>query len=277
MTLTFAENSHRYRLDGKHVTGVTTLIKGGLPAPALLKWAPRVVAEFVADNEDRVADLRAMGRGPLVAALRETPWAERDAAAGRGTEVHDLAEKLLHGEQVDVPDAIAGHVESCVAFLDDTGLEPLLVEAVVGHRAHWWAGKLDCIGRLPNGRTILLDWKTTRSGIFAEAAIQLSAYRHAEFFVCPWSDSDQQLTTLCSGLHQGQYAEHEMPAVDEVWGVHLRADGYSIRPVDASPTTYNAFRHIKWVAEFARDRCPGLVADELRLPRPVSTSEEVPA
>ncbi|PCC37440.1 hypothetical protein [Glutamicibacter sp. BW77] len=34
--LTFKESSHRYKLDGDPVTGVTTLIGGGVPEPALI-------------------------------------------------------------------------------------------------------------------------------------------------------------------------------------------------------------------------------------------------
>lgn len=263
MSLTFAEKAHRYRLDGQHVSGVTTLISGGLPKPALLKWAPKTVAEWVADHPDEVADLRAMGRGPMVAALKETPWAERDAAANRGSEVHDLAERLVHGESVDVPEEIAGHVSACASFLDDFAVQPLLVEAVVGHRAHWWAGRLDLIGRLPDGRTVLVDWKTSRSGIYGETALQLAAYRHAEFYVCAADDHV---------AHVGQYAEHPLPEVDDCWGVHLTADGYSVIPLDAGEDTYKEFRHIARVATFATQRLKGLVGEPLTAPVLETTS-----
>ena len=51
MTIKFSEKAHRYWLDGKHIPGVTTLIKGGIPAPALTYWAARTVAEWVADHD----------------------------------------------------------------------------------------------------------------------------------------------------------------------------------------------------------------------------------
>lgn len=265
--LRFAERSHRYTLDGQRVTGVTTLISGGLPKPALLKWAPKTVAEWVADHPDEVADLRAMGRGPMVAALKETPWAERDAAARRGSEIHDLAERLVHGQDVEVPEEIEGHVRACAAFLDDYGIEPVLVEAVVGHRAHWWAGRLDLIARVHDGRTVLIDWKSSRSGIYGEAALQLSAYRSAEFYVCP---VDDHVT------HPGVYAEHPLPQVDECWGVHLRADGYTVIPLDAGPDTYKAFRHVATVARFATEHLKDLCGQPLP---PVTTpaTQEVSA
>jgi hypothetical protein len=236
MTLKFSPASHRYWLDGKPITGVTTLIKGGLPAPALMYWSAKTVAEWVADNEDAVAGLRNMGRGPMIAALKETPWQARDEAANRGTEVHALAEKLVAGEEVDVPEPIAGHVESCVRFLDEWHVTPIITETSVAHRAHWWAGRLDMIGSLPDGRIICWDWKTTRSGIFAETAFQLAAYSHAQFYV-----TDDDIDT-----------EIAMPTIDECKAVWLRADGYDVIPCQADDAVYNEFRHMAYVAQTAK-------------------------
>ena len=35
----------------------------------------------------------------------------------------------------------------------------------------------------PDGRTVLLDYKTAGSGVWPETAFQLAAYAHAEFYV----------------------------------------------------------------------------------------------
>ena len=66
--LVFYPKSHRYKLDGQWVPGVTTLIGKGLPKPALPYWSAKTVAEWVADNPDLTEDLKRMGgRGPAVA------------------------------------------------------------------------------------------------------------------------------------------------------------------------------------------------------------------
>lgn len=236
MSLRFNANTHRYWLDGKPVPGVTSLIKGGLPAPALTYWAARTVAEYVADNDDQVEALRGMGRNSMVAALKEVPWTQRDTAAVRGTDVHALAEKLVHGIEVDVPEHLAGHVEACVAFLDDWKVEPLIVECSVAHREHWWAGRPDLIGRLPDGRIVLFDYKTAK-GIYAETAYQLAAYAHAQFWVPDDAIEDEQ----------------PLPEIDACAAVHLRADGYDVIPVVAGDEVYTQFRHIAAVARFAKD------------------------
>jgi len=234
MTLKFAEKTHRYHLDGKPIQGVTTLIKGGLPAPQLTYWAAKSVAEFVADHDAEIEMMRGLPRQAMVAALKETPWAARDKAGVRGTDVHALAERLVAGLEVEVPEHLAGHVEACVRFLDEWQPEPLVVEKPVAHRTHWWAGKPDLIARLPDGRTALLDWKTAASGIYAETAFQLAAYSHAEFYA---PDPETEVS---------------LPQIDWCAAVHLTADGYEVVPVKADDEVYAQFRHLAHVARFAK-------------------------
>ena len=102
---------HGYTLDGKRVKGVTTLINGGVPKPFLVDWSARTVAEWVADNRDRVEQLWDDGRAPMVAFLKSVHRQQRDDAAARGTHVHELGEALVHGREVEVPDYIKDHVE----------------------------------------------------------------------------------------------------------------------------------------------------------------------
>jgi hypothetical protein len=255
VTLKFAPSSHRYWCDGKPIPGVTSLIKGGLPAPALVYWSARTVAEWVADNPDKCESLRLMGRGPMIAALKETPWQARDEAGRRGTEVHALAEQLAAGVEVEVPDELAGHVESAVRFLDEWRVALVLTETSVAHREHWWAGRLDMIGTLPDGRTVCFDWKTTRSGIFAETAFQLAAYSHAEFYV---TDDDPD-------------TEHPLPRIDECMAVWVRSDGYDVIPVDGGDETYKKFRHLAHVAKFAKTAKDDLIG--VALPPPVELAQ----
>lgn len=234
MSLVFYEKSHRYKLDGAWVTGVTTLIKDGLPAKQLMYWSARTVAEYVADHADDVETLRRMGRGPMVQALKEVPWEKRDTAAVKGTEVHDLAERLVHGEEVEVPEHLGPYVDACVDFLDTWKPTSLLAERPVAHRAHRWAGKFDYIGRLPDGRVIMCDWKTNASGIWPETAFQLAAYSHAEFYVDDQGD------------------EHPLPQIDATWAIHLQPEGYRVIPVKGDDATYKEFRHIATVAGAAK-------------------------
>lgn len=244
-SLRFNEASHRYWLDGKPIPGVTTLIKGGLPAPSLTYWAARTVAEYVADHDAEVEALRGMGRASMVAALKETPWTDRDRAGVRGTEVHALAEKLVAGETVDVPEHLAGHVDSYVDFLDTIQPQPVLVEACVLHRKNWYAGRLDLIADLPEhiaaqcpqlGPRPLLDVKTA-TGIYPETAFQLAAYRFAEAYIDS-DGSEQPMTDL---------------GITGAAAVHVRADGWDLVPVRADEYVYRRFLHIAFVSRCTKE------------------------
>lgn len=235
MSLTFAARNHTYRLDGRPVPGVTTILNKGLPKPAIPYWAARTVAEHVVANPAAVAEMvDRMGPRAAVAALKETPWQKRDDAAVRGTDVHALAERLVHGEDVDVPEHLAGHVEGYARWLDTFDVEPILTEVPVGNRGAWYAGKPDAIVRLAGADTVwLLDWKTS-SGVYGETALQTAAYARAEFYA-PTPD-----------------VEHPMPTIERTGVVHITADGTTLYPLAPDPKgiddAYAIFRHVAWVA-----------------------------
>lgn len=226
---------HGYKLDGEKITGVTTLIKAGLPAPALMFWSARTVAEYVADADQATLDaLRTLGHDGMVETLKKVPWNQAKEKAARGTEVHGLAEKLSRGERVDVPEPLAGHVDSCVRFLDEWRVLPVLTETSIasrgGHGRPRYAGTFDLVADIAGGRRALLDYKTAGKGIFPETALQLAAYRYADFYV----DADR--------------AEQPMDAlhITHTYAVWLRADGYDMVPVETdggiSGAAFSAFR-----------------------------------
>jgi hypothetical protein len=228
---------------------VTTLIGAGVPKPALLKWAPKRVAEYVADNLDEHPAWQLMGREELVKTLKETPWRERDAAGNKGSEVHRLAEALTKGEQVEVPDYIAGHVNSCVRFLDDWQVRPVVTEAVVASRRWGYCGSFDGVADVKDGRRVIYDWKTAKSGIYGETALQLAAYAHAEVYLDA-DDVEQPVSSL--GIEAGL-------------GVWIRADGYTVYEMDISERTFKDYLHAVWVARLV-DRLGELRSEPLAVP-----------
>lgn len=235
---------HWYKLDGQKVDGVTTVISNGIPKPALINWAAREVATYAADNLEAIATLDRAARIDL---LKGSHYRERDAAARRGTEVHGLAEKLINGEEITVPEELSGHVDSYMRFLDEWNPTPILVEAVVGHRTHKWMGTFDLFAEM-GGVPWLLDIKTTRSGIYGETALQLAAYRHAEFYLDA-ADNEQP-----------------MPWADRVGAIWVRADGYDIVPVEADEKVYRAFRYAQQIAAFTTTHSKEWVGDTLSPP-----------
>ncbi|PRX90698.1 hypothetical protein [Allonocardiopsis opalescens] len=236
-----AGRGHYYMLDGHKSRGVTTLIGQGLPKPGLIDWAARTAANYAVDRWDELATLPPSKR---IAAIQGAHRADRDQAANRGTEVHKLAERLTAGEEIEVPESLAGHVDSYVRFLDEWEPAPVLVERPVFNRRHNYAGTPDLVADM-DGRRWLLDIKTNRSGPFGEVALQLAAYRYAEFYL----DADG--------------AEQPMPVVDETAVVWVRSDGYDLYRFTAGPDQFRAFLYVAQVAEF-RASATDLKGDSLR-------------
>lgn len=232
-TRAFGRASHHYvDANGVKIPGVTSILSDGFPKPALVGWGIKSVAEYAIDHWDDLAEEKPSER---LKVLKGSPYADRDAAANRGTAVHALAEQLVHGAEVDVPDELAGHVESYVRFLNEWSPEPVLVERTVVNYTVGYAGTLDLAARFPcwPGETVLTDIKTSRSGIFGETGMQLAAYRYAEFYVA--DDGSEQ----------------PMPSIDRVVAVHVRADGYDVIPVRADEYVFSRFRHVAVVARAA--------------------------
>ncbi len=247
-----AAGRNHYYVDGndRRMPGVTTILGNGLPKKALINWAANATADAAVNGWDELAELPVATR---LDRLKKARYDDRDAAARRGTEVHGIAEQLVKGERVTVPEELRGHVEAYVKFLDDWDVEPVLVEFVVASYRYGYAGTCDLIADLtmPDGQVVrwLLDIKTTRSGVYGETALQLAAYRLADVYLAD------------------DGTERPVPVVERTGVVHVRADGYSLIPVVAGEQQLTDFRYVQQVARFD-DESRGLIGDELTPPHP---------
>lgn len=221
------KRGHSYRdASNRRIPGVTTILNDGVPKKALMDWGPRITAEYAVDHWEELATLPPSGR---LERLKGARWEATDAGAKRGTEVHLLAERLIKGEEVEIPDAIAGHVEAYVAFLDEWDPQPVLVETAVCSYKHGYSGTLDLIADFPSrGTRALCDVKTAKSGIWGETALQMAAYRYADVLL----------------------GEEPVPEVDEVLGIHVTAEEVRLLPITAGPEQFRQFLYVQQVARF---------------------------
>lgn len=224
-------NNHAYYLDGEKLDGVTTLLGDGMRKKALEYWSANETANAAIDRWDELAQLSPSKRLEI---LKKARFETRDEAARKGTEVHNLAERILLGAEVDVPDLIAGHVRSAVQFLDEWKVRPILTETSVWHEKGRYAGTLDMVitSDLLPGKVILADWKTSRSGIYGETALQLAAYGNADFYI-DTAGSDQPVAEL---------------GITDHWGVWIRSDGYEVYPMKRGPEVFRTFQYVAQVA-----------------------------
>lgn len=237
---------HSYLIDGKPAIGVTTAMDV-LGKPALINWAAKVTANYAVD---RWSELTAEPPSKRLDLLMKARFADVDQASKRGTEVHVLAEKLVQGLEVDVPEELAGYVESTVKFLDEWEPQPMLTETVIADRRWQYCGTTDGVFRLRNGRIAIYDWKTGRTGLYPESALQLAAYAHAETYL----DNDGNERPMAAlGITQGL-------------GVHIRADGFDVYELDISEAVFKDFLHILWCYRMKNDRMDGWKSESLQAP-----------
>ena len=220
------KRGHKYELDGFEVKGVTTLIGNGMPKPALPYWSAKVVAEYVMENLDKVDQLANGDKEEAIKHLKMIPWTHRDKAAARGTEIHRIAETIIHGGMEEVPVEIAGYVTGYVDFIDKWSAEPILTEKVVGSRLWSYAGTFDAILKFHRGplkgKVYLCDWKTS-SGVYGEMAMQLIAYGKADFYL----DENGK--------------ECQLPAIDGYGIVHISPEATTFHVVEDEVIAWDAF------------------------------------
>jgi hypothetical protein len=234
----------------RQLDGVTTLLGNAIPKN-LTKWAADQSASYAVEHWDELAPL------PLLKRADEIRYAWRRTlgkASAKGTEIHSLAERLSRGEPVEIPDEYEAHVEQCVHFLDKFAPEPVVAEAVVVNRAVGYAGTLDLVADMLDHR-YLIDWKTGNN-VYAEAALQLAAYAHAEAYLSPEAYR----------LPEAQ-AERPMAELRIERGavVHLRADGYDVYPMRIDDVAFRVFRHAAYMARWLKwDRDSGSPLDSFK-------------
>lgn len=214
----FGNGGHVYALDGRRCPGVTTIIRNSAPAGGLLNWYARQAAEWAAQHTELIAEL---GESNWVKTAANAANDSRDAAAERGRAIHAAADALIDGKPVDVAEEIYDRAVLVTKFLDTWRANVLARECVVFHTGHRYAGQFDLIAELADGNRWLLDYKTG-TGIYPDVALQLAAYRNAEFLV--WNGEDRK-----------------MPRVDKTGVVHITENAFELVPIDTGPDVWHTF------------------------------------
>lgn len=239
-------------LDRSDLLSVTSArTEAGMPH-GLHQWALSQVIDRAVDN---MAELQAMldrprrprervrdknAREEARRWLRQAATEERDLKAALGTAVHDYAAQGVVPdtipEETTVVDGPRTHVVRredilprlswFIGWLRVSGVRVLGQEFQVWNLTEGYAGSCDLLARFPNGQVWLIDLKTG-DGTYFEHALQVSAYRHAEF-VGRDGVVDEPLTAL----------------LREVVGtavLHLGEHGWEFVSVRSDDRVYRAF------------------------------------
>lgn len=245
---TSAGSKRYYSWRNERYWSVTTIIGGGVPKPALLPWGIKSVAEGAVAEREIVAAMLAKCETPTECAkgefcascdqavryLKGIPYAHRDRAADLGTYIHAATEAYALGKPFPTwPPAVRPRMKQFMQFLSDYKPEYEATEASVYNRTERYAGTLDAI-MVIGSRRFVEDTKSGK-GVYPEVALQLAAYRHAEFI----------------GVADG--SEGPMPETDGAVVLHLTDSEYQLVEVDAGPEVFRSFLYAREVFRWSEE------------------------
>ena len=198
---------HDYTYDGKTYPGTTNILKIIDKSGPLMTWAANNTAEAAIELVNELPTmLAAIGPKGVKSALRERGTKKRDDAAQLGTDVHDLADRMIKGETLpEMPETTRVRVEHVARWWEASGWTMRASEAMLINPEMQYGGTLDLLAYDREGRTTLLDYKTG-SGVYKEVVLQLTAYADATYI-----ESDKGF--------------FNMPAVDRMMVLHVTTEG----------------------------------------------------
>lgn len=179
----FDKGKHIYTLDGKPLTGVTTILKV-IAKPALIGWAANKVAEYIRTNceVDPEDGVYYVSPEELEMAKNAHVKSKEDAGAA-GTEVHEIIEGLIKNA-IENNDGFLtekshenSQVNNFLVWANGVNIKFLESEKRLYSTKYWYAGTADIICEI-DGKKYIGDIKTS-SGIYPEYFIQGTAYAHA--------------------------------------------------------------------------------------------------
>lgn len=235
--------------NGHKAPGVTSILDMG-PKPFLGPWNAKMVAEEAVTQIGPVVGLIAAGNHQAaVDMLKGAARRSTQEAANLGSDAHDLFERLARGEDVSeraVHKDLRPFRAHFIEFLDVVQPEFLFLEETVWSDTHDYAGSFDAIAKI-GGETVVCDWKTTRSGVHPEVALQLKAYARADYII---------------RAVDGEKVD--IPHIDASAVLHVRPEGWGLWAIDFSEDLFDDyFLALRRTFDWDRERKSGVVGDKV--------------
>lgn len=186
-----------YKVDGKRVPSVTTILSRFKESGGLIHWAWSEGIE---------------GRD-----YRQT----RDSAAGAGTCAHDMVECFIRETEFDPspydPETLSKAETAFKAFMEwatSSKLKPAYTETSLVSEKYRFGGTLDAV--FIEGKLAIADWKTSNR-VYMDMLCQVAAYGEL------WTENKPDLP-IEGGYHivrfdkeYGDFAHHYYPELDDAW------------------------------------------------------------
>lgn len=227
---------------GDKVPGVTSVL-GMLPKPFLKAWAAKMVATAAVDalavGPDWLSPMVAADRQGAIDHLKKAPDRSTREAADIGTAAHGIFETMVLGQPLGpITEALEPYARQFGDLLDKVQPTALRTEDTVWSEKHGYAGSFDALLEI-QGTRCWVDNKTTRSGVYPEVALQLAAYRGADYLL----DGDTHEVI-------------QQPKADVGLVFHIRPEGWKVYELPIGDEVLEYFLHLRrifhWDAQIAR-------------------------
>lgn len=186
----FDKSKHLYELDGKRMTGCTTIL-GVLAKPALIPWAAKMVVEHIQKNAkkeflpvpegEQEQDYNYIVSEQLLSEAKVAHAKRKTTAGDYGTKTHEIISEII----ADVIENSEGRIlsgknpnKSVQNFLDwaiENKVKFLETEKIIYSEKWFVAGTVDFVAEI-DGQVWIGDFKTTGSGIYPEHFFQCAGY-----------------------------------------------------------------------------------------------------
>jgi hypothetical protein len=183
MKLTFEEKGHNYFLDGKPLTGVTTILGVALSKPQLIQWAANMACEYVQNKFSvETGHTRIISNADVEEVLKEARYAHRstkEKAGNFGSNVHKAIENWIKNPDYksELNEAEAKAFNNFVGWAKENKVKFLESEKRLYSETNWYAGTMDLVVEI-DGKKWIGDIKTS-SNIYPEHFAQCAGYHLA--------------------------------------------------------------------------------------------------
>jgi len=179
--LAFDEKKHAYSLDGRLMSGVTSVIDGTSSKANLINWAANMAVDYVSENA-RVDEINhgfdITAWETLLKEARTAHTRRKESAGQKGTDTHALVEDFIlkcisSGGLDDVP--FDPSIMSFANWAMANDVKFIAAEQRLYSEKHDFAGTCDFVAII-DGKLTIGDLKTFPKMWSADAFIQMGAY-----------------------------------------------------------------------------------------------------
>ena len=225
---------------------VTTILNN-MAKPALVNAAAFEVAKFAYHHRDSWHELDERSALDVLKRAPSRVWGtKRDIGSAVHIAIDAHLKRWTHEEPPVVDDLdLLPYIAGAVRFLDDHVQRVIHSEVTVASLTYGFAGTIDLVAKLRDGSIAVCDWKSGK-GVYAESALQLSAYANHEFAV------------------NDDGTRHRIIPIDKGVVVHLTGDGsYVAYPVEFSPQLFRTFVALRTLQRFEDELKPSVLGEPL--------------